>query len=184
MEIWKKVTHIDLVENVEVSNYGNARKILDDKIHYYSTSPNSRGYVNIRLNHTDGFRYNHTVHRLVASTFLGYHDKLVINHIDGNRLNNRVENLEWVTRQQNVQHSMNITHYKRGKDFSDEELLSIINEYLENVIPLNELCVKLNISRETLRTFFNKRSKKILTEEQYNNLRVTAKRNSNYGKNI
>lgn len=184
MEIWEKIKHLDLVDFVEVSNFGNVRKIFEDKIHYYSTSPNSRGYINIRLNHYDGNRYNHTVHRLVAITFLGYYDKLVINHIDGNRLNNRIENLEWVTRQQNCQHSKGIIKFKRCKDFYDEELLTIINEYLENIIPLNELCVKLNVTRETLRTLFNVRALKILTEEQYNKLRLASKKNSNYGKNI
>ena len=184
MEIWKKITHLDLAYEVEVSNHGNVRKIIDGNISNFSTSPNSRGYVNIRLNDAYNIRYNHTVHRLVAITFLGLKEKLVINHIDGNKLNNHVSNLEWVTRSQNSTHAKSINHLKRGIEFSDEELLNIIKEYLINPIPLNELSTKLNISRETLRTFFNKRSKKILTEVEYENLRLKVKKNSNYGKNL
>jgi len=185
MEIWKKITHIDFAYEVEVSNYGKVRKIIGEKIHNFSTKPNSRGYANIMLYHSDGIRYNHTVHRLVAVTFLGLRENLVINHIDGNKLNNHVSNLEWVTRSENCQHSKNISHLKRAKEFSDNEILNIVTDYIINPIPLNELSTKLNISRETLRTFFNKRSKKILNEVEYDNLRAEIKENGlRNGKNI
>lgn len=46
------------------------------------------------------------VHRLIGSTFLenNLDTKLTINHKDGNRLNNNVENLEWITRKENIQY--------------------------------------------------------------------------------
>ena len=44
------------------------------------------------------------VSRLVGMTFLGIPDKgMTINHIDGNPFNNAVSNLEWVTREKNIQ---------------------------------------------------------------------------------
>lgn len=51
------------------------------------------------------------VHRLVAYTFLpceGNPDELDVNHIDGNPSNNRVENLEWVSRKKNNEHAVKI----------------------------------------------------------------------------
>lgn len=53
----------------------------------------------------DGEENSILVHRLVANEFI---DKkidtdLTVNHIDGNRLNNHVDNLEWVTRAKNIQ---------------------------------------------------------------------------------
>lgn len=53
------------------------------------------------------------IHRLVAYEFLGLHkDSLLeVNHKDGNRHNNRVCNLEVVTHQQNIEHSI-ITNLK------------------------------------------------------------------------
>ena len=44
------------------------------------------------------------VHRLVLSTFnpIDGMEKLDVNHIDGNKLNNRLDNLEWCTRSENI----------------------------------------------------------------------------------
>ena len=47
------------------------------------------------------------VHRLVALVFCeGYEEGLHVNHIDGNRLNNRMDNLEWCTVRENIHDSM------------------------------------------------------------------------------
>lgn len=60
--------------------------------------------MNIRLD--DGTVKKFLVHRLVAITHLPNPNNLPeVNHKDGNKLNNKVSNLEWVTRNQNIQHS-------------------------------------------------------------------------------
>lgn len=60
------------------------------------------GYVDISLS---GKMF--LVHRLVAKYFLGDSD-LEVNHKDGNKQNNNVKNLEYVTRSQNIRHSINV----------------------------------------------------------------------------
>ena len=63
------------------------------------------GYLSVAL-HKDGTHKNYRVHRLVAETFISNPSNLPqVNHIDGNKLNNNVENLEWCTSQQNIQHA-------------------------------------------------------------------------------
>jgi len=71
------------------------------------------------------------VHRMVAETYVPNPEKKeFINHKDGNKFNNNAENLEWVTRAENVQHSYDLglkvykpLHYK-GK-FGSEHNRSI-----------------------------------------------------------
>jgi hypothetical protein len=50
-----------------------------------------------------GKRRKYRVHRLVASEFVpGYFDGASIDHLDGDKLNNRADNLEWVTLSENT----------------------------------------------------------------------------------
>ena len=52
-------------------------------------------------------KYTHvSVHRALGYAFLGLTPELEINHINGNGIDNRLENLEVVTHQQNIEHSI------------------------------------------------------------------------------
>lgn len=62
------------------------------------------GYAMVWLS-KNGVVKAHTVHRLVADTFLPNPSGLPeINHIDGDKKNNSISNLEWCTRNTNIQH--------------------------------------------------------------------------------
>lgn len=55
------------------------------------------------------------IHRIIAELFIPNPSNLPeVNHIDGNRLNNNVNNLEWVDRIDNMKHAME--HGKLGRD--------------------------------------------------------------------
>ena len=69
-------------------------------------------YVNLRK---DGKNIDGTVHRLVAKAFLDCVDGLDVNHINGVRTDNRLINLELVSRSQNLLHGMFVNRNGEAK---------------------------------------------------------------------
>lgn len=61
------------------------------------------GYLSLKL-YKDHKPYTRMVHRLVAAAFMG-ESELEVNHKDGNKTNNRVSNLEYVSRSVNMMHA-------------------------------------------------------------------------------
>ena len=68
------------------------------------------GYKEVLLSE-NGSTKNHLAHRLILSTFAPIENmsNYDINHKNGNKLDNRVDNLEWCTKSENTRHS-----YKNG----------------------------------------------------------------------
>lgn len=68
----------------------------------------STGYCKVDL-YCNGVGKIHSVHRLVADAFLLNPDnKPCVNHKDSNRTNNSVDNLEWATHQENIEHGWRV----------------------------------------------------------------------------
>ena len=107
-EIWKDIEGFEGL--YQVSNLGRVRS-LDREIRqnnrpYYIKGrilKNIKGeYYYVNLHGEDGAVRKLKVHRLVADAFIPNPDNLPqINHKNENKMDNRVENLEWVTAQQN-----------------------------------------------------------------------------------
>lgn len=90
-----------------ITHTGSIFRCLKNKergIALSATQITNSGYELAHLN-KNGKRKACTVHRLVAITFLPNPlNKPMVNHKDGNKLNNEVDNLEWVTISENMQH--------------------------------------------------------------------------------
>lgn len=75
----------------------------------------TRGYERVSLN-KEGRRKKFLVHRLVAETFIPNPDnKEEVNHKDADKSNNSIDNLEWVTKLENMRHAENNKLIKRNK---------------------------------------------------------------------
>lgn len=132
-EIWK-VTSVNL--NYEVSNLGNIKNIKKDKILNQNISNRGYKYIKIIINNKTKFISSH---RLVMLTFKPeeHFEGCEINHKDGNKLNNILENLEWVSHKDNIQHAYdnNLIHTIGSDKFNskliDEQVLEIRKLYNE-----------------------------------------------------
>lgn len=104
-EEWK---HIKDYEGLyEVSNLGNVRSLARNTTSGKLLKPELQsGYLKVMLSKNNNKKW-YSIHRLVAITFIeNKENKEQVNHIDGNKINNNANNLEWVTCQENIIHSI------------------------------------------------------------------------------
>ena len=106
MEEWRTV---EKHPHVEVSNLGNVRNVWRNQVIARRTQINGNGYLTVTIRTGVKRGATRRVHVLVAEAFTGPKPpRMDVNHIDGDKTNNRVENLEYVTRSENLKHSWRI----------------------------------------------------------------------------
>lgn len=136
-EIWERIKGF---EDYEISNLGNVRS--------YNKTPDIHIHKSIHVNHTkEGYEVitltktrKYLIHRLVAETFIpNPENKKEVNHKDLNKQNNKADNLEWVSRSENMKHAYDNGAIKipnGGKEtqwkrvLTDEQAREIRNTYI------------------------------------------------------
>lgn len=107
MEIWKDIYWLPY----QVSTLGRVRSIdrmvWNRLLKWKTLKTNlSQWYPSVWLS-KDWKRHSKKVHRLVAEQFFWY-EKLEVNHKNGIKTDNRIENLEYVTRSENIRHAIDV----------------------------------------------------------------------------
>lgn len=137
-EIWKDI--IGYEGKYQISNLWIVKSL-----HYHRTGgerimklwKHSDWYLTIRLRY--GKCKLFLVHRLVAFAYIPNHgNKSEVNHINWIKTDNRVDNLEWCTREENMNHAFEIlwtsTKWRFWKDsYSSKKILQI---YEGNIVKI------------------------------------------------
>ena len=131
-EIFKDV--IGYEDYFKISNYGNLYSKRSNRLLKQNISNTGYYTVATKIGGRNGTNKCFKIHRLVAEAFLNppteqqiywasttKYNKVLVNHKDGNKLNNHIDNLEWVTSAENTRHAIDIgliTYTTTKKDFT------------------------------------------------------------------
>lgn len=142
--IWKDI-NIEEFKNYEASNEGKIRnKITKREVGYID----NRGY---RMVHANSKKKS--IHRLVTIAFkpipLEEFAKLHVHHVDGNKLNNRPENLKYLTDREHALEEMRLGTFVIGKTGKDHpRFKGTIGRFDKSGYLLDVYYGKLDLRRE------------------------------------
>jgi hypothetical protein len=109
--IWKEIPGYDGVYFVSMNGevYSKHRNRL------LTPLKTNKGYINVTLQ--NGYkRKRHFIHRLIATAFIpNTENKPEVNHINLIKNDNRIENLEWVTGDENIKHYIDTVGVSLGR---------------------------------------------------------------------
>lgn len=152
-----------VIKRKQVVTIRSNGRILRKKERVLKVETSQKGYKIVALCR-NGIRKTKPIHRLVAITYLPNPKKLKeVNHKNGIKSDNRVENLEWCTRQQNIKHAYTLgLRNHRGENNSNAKLtrdeVETIREMASNGVCSKAISVGYNISMSSVYNIISKRT--------------------------
>ena len=133
-EIWKDIKEYEGL--YKISNKGNVKSFVR-KVKKLTPSITKNGYLNVGL-FLDKKKTTKLVHHLVWDHF-GYvnrNNTVEIDHINGIKSDNRIDNLQLLTHQENINKYINSKRFQK-------EVESLISQYESNDIHKKSLIIKI-----------------------------------------
>lgn len=162
-EIWKDIPNYNGL--YMVSNFGRIKSLKRKYVTrewLLTPSNDSSGYPQIVLV-SNRVCSTTKIHTIVAVVFIG--DRPIaheINHINGVKEDNRVENLEYVTKTENLKHSFRIglsnqkADKHHGRKLHSSQVFEIHNKYKPNIYTRKMLADEYGVSVATIKKIINK----------------------------
>lgn len=155
-EIWKTIPEYN--ETYQVSNFGRIKCKVETyamiKVFILKQTISNKGYARVRILKGKNKKGSVFVHRLVALTFIpNPENKATVNHKDGNKLNNKIDNLEWSTIQENTIHAYKsgLINIKTGQDSHSAKLRNeIVLAIFNDTSTTKEIALKYGIHENTV----------------------------------
>lgn len=141
---------IDNYERYLITIDGNVYDTKRDK--FLGTWVDTVGYRQCYLRGLDGKKHGKRIHRLLALAFIPNPENLPqVNHKDGNKLNNNIDNLEWVSNATNTQHGYDIGMYhSKHRNCEINVYHKNTHEFYKRFYSIRSMCVELGINRKTV----------------------------------
>ncbi len=120
---------------------------------------NGHGYYQVAIKKSGEPKKRFMVHRLVAIAFIDNPDgKTDVNHKNGIKTDNCVDNLEWVTRRENIAHAIDVLDRKYNRKLSRDDVIEIMNLISNTKLSMGDIARRYSVTASNISAIHNSRS--------------------------